>query len=128
VAAANNTTARRRRHVNETDSSSLIEEKVRIVRGLNFSSLEVGKTSHRANLTLSTLEWCISACLQLILPADRPAAQQLVAALAGAQDALLRMRNDRPDTDTNSTSPSLPDLQQIVNEHLHRGCVLPPTT
>jgi hypothetical protein len=109
-AAANNTTGR---HANETDNT-LIGEKVG-VRGFNFSSLEEGKTSHRANLALSTLEWCISACLQPILPADRPTAQQLRTALEGAQEAILR----HPETN----SSSLQDLQQIVDDHLH-GSVL----
>ena len=47
------------------------------LRQLNFSNLEEGKTSHKATLALSTLEWAISTCLQPVDPANRPTSQQL---------------------------------------------------
>ena len=84
------------------------------IRGFNFSSLHEGKTSHRAELALSTLEWCMSACLQPIRSTDRPSALQLLAALEHAKEALLHVP-----AGGRNISLSLQDLKQIVDAHLH---------
>ena len=73
-----------------------------------------GKTSHRAELALSTLEWCMSACLQPIRSTDRPSALQLLAALEHAKEALLHVP-----AGGRNISLSLQDLKQIVDAHLH---------
>ena len=80
------------------------------VQQLNFSSLEEGKTTHRATLALSTLEWAISACLQTDTPRGFPSAQQLLWGLEGAYEEI---RN-------HAANRSLSDIQQIFERGLRK--------